>query len=312
MSGEEANAATAAAHLATLAALPPEVVTATALFSDGELASGRGAGAPVPRGARPSRRGDAAARAHRHRARRSRRCAAAARGGARPRARTTTRHASSTPGAARAPPAHRGPGAGRAAPGRRPGNRNYRAVQALTLRRPRAARAGHRHLPGSARRARRSRRSCTSRSRMRTKTLGRGAQAVAAYRAAAGVRPDYRRCLLEPRESQDLPLHPRRARTDAGGASRPGDRRGRPHPPVLRAGQGARGPRRVRRVLPVLQRGNALRRGASRYRPEILEQNTRAQIEVCTPELFRAARARAACGTATRSSSSDCRARARP
>jgi tetratricopeptide (TPR) repeat protein len=36
--GDTQNAATAAAHVATLEALPPEVVTATSLFSDGDLA----------------------------------------------------------------------------------------------------------------------------------------------------------------------------------------------------------------------------------------------------------------------------------
>jgi tetratricopeptide (TPR) repeat protein len=39
MSGQAANAAEAAAHVATLKKLPPEVVTATALFSDGDLAA---------------------------------------------------------------------------------------------------------------------------------------------------------------------------------------------------------------------------------------------------------------------------------
>jgi tetratricopeptide (TPR) repeat protein len=38
MTGQAANAAAAAAHVATLKELPPEVVTATTLFSDGELA----------------------------------------------------------------------------------------------------------------------------------------------------------------------------------------------------------------------------------------------------------------------------------
>jgi tetratricopeptide (TPR) repeat protein len=33
-------------------------------------------------------------------------------------------------------------------------------------------------------------------------------------------------------------------------------------------------------------RGNALKRAASRYRPEVIEQNTRLQIEACTRELF--------------------------
>ena len=39
LSGDEENADTAAAHLDTLARLPPEVVQATSLFSDGELAA---------------------------------------------------------------------------------------------------------------------------------------------------------------------------------------------------------------------------------------------------------------------------------
>jgi len=34
------------------------------------------------------------------------------------------------------------------------------------------------------------------------------------------------------------------------------------------------------------ERGNALKRSESRYRPEILETNTRQQIEVCTPDFF--------------------------
>ena len=38
MTGQPANAAEAAAHVATVAKLPPEVVTATVLFSDGDLA----------------------------------------------------------------------------------------------------------------------------------------------------------------------------------------------------------------------------------------------------------------------------------
>lgn len=39
MTGETAKAATAAAHVATLAQMPAEIVTATAMFSDGELVS---------------------------------------------------------------------------------------------------------------------------------------------------------------------------------------------------------------------------------------------------------------------------------
>jgi tetratricopeptide (TPR) repeat protein len=39
------------------------------------------------------------------------------------------------------------------------------------------------------------------------------------------------------------------------------------------------------------ERGNASKRAESRYRPEIIENNTRRQIEVCTPEFFAARRA---------------------
>jgi hypothetical protein len=34
------------------------------------------------------------------------------------------------------------------------------------------------------------------------------------------------------------------------------------------------------------ERGNALKRAESNYRPELIERNTRQQIEICTPELF--------------------------
>src|SRR5579859_2419423 len=37
MTGDEKNAATAAQHVATLSQLPPEIIQATGLFSDGEL-----------------------------------------------------------------------------------------------------------------------------------------------------------------------------------------------------------------------------------------------------------------------------------
>ena len=39
------------------------------------------------------------------------------------------------------------------------------------------------------------------------KTLGRRQEAIDSYRQAAACRPDFRRCLLESRQPQDLPLH---------------------------------------------------------------------------------------------------------
>ena len=57
------------------------------------------------------------------------------------------------------------------------------------------------------------------------KTLGRTAEAIESYRAAAAGRPRYRRGLLEPCQLEDLPLHRRRARAHA---------RRRRHPRTLR------------------------------------------------------------------------------
>ena len=60
------------------------------------------------------------------------------------------------------------------------------------------------------------------------------------------------------------------------------------------------------------ERGNALKRAASRYQPQVLEQNTRLQVEVCTPRASSRATAAAASRTPIPSSSSDCRAPAPP
>ena len=44
--------------------------------------------------------------------------------------------------------------------------------------------------------------------------------------------------------------------------------------------------RRYEESFGFYERGNALKRADSRYHPEMIELNTRLQIEVCTPELF--------------------------
>jgi hypothetical protein len=43
---------------------------------------------------------------------------------------------------------------------------------------------------------------------------------------------------------------------------------------------------RYRESFEYYERGNALKRADSRYQPEMIELNTRQQIEICTPELF--------------------------
>ena len=61
LTGQPDNAATAAAHVATLKRLPPEVVQATSLFSDGDLAPAEADHPRLSAEARRSRRGHAAA-----------------------------------------------------------------------------------------------------------------------------------------------------------------------------------------------------------------------------------------------------------
>ena len=58
--------------------------------------------------------------------------------------------------------------------------------------------------------------------------------------------------------------------------------------------------------------GNALKRSESKYRPEIIENNTRQQIEVCTRGILRRAAAAGARRIRIPFSSSVCRARVRP
>ena len=81
------------------------------------------------------------------------------------------------------------------------------------------------------------------------KTLGQRDAAIAEYRQAASGARGLRRGLLEPREPQDLPLRGPRTCHHARRRGQSPELPRRSLPPVLRARQGARGPRRVRRVL---------------------------------------------------------------
>ena len=133
----------------------------------------------------------------------------------------------------------------------------------------RRARGGAAHLPGAARRTRPTRPICTCRSRMRSRH-----SAGSPRRSSPTARPRrcsrLRRCVLEPREPQDLPVHGR-ARSSACARRKP--RRPlarRPLSPVLRARQGARGRARVRRVLPLLRARQRAEEAESRYQPECI------------------------------------------
>ena len=118
------------------------------------------------------------------------------------------------------------------------------------------------------------------------KTLGRQQESIEAYRAAAAARPNFGDAYWSLANLKtyrfadaEIAAHARRGKRAGHGARRP-------LPPVLRARQGARGPRRVCRVFGYYERGNALKKSESRYRAEVIEPNTRKQIEICTREFF--------------------------
>jgi hypothetical protein len=78
----------------------------------------------------------------------------------------------------------------------------------------------------------------------------------------------------------------RGARAHARGGSAPPTRSVDRYHLCFRARQGARGPGEYAESFRYYERGNALKRAESRYRAEIIENNTRQQIEVCTREFF--------------------------
>ena len=120
------------------------------------------------------------------------------------------------------------------------------------------------------------------------KSIGRRDQAIDAYRAAAAVRPNYGDAYwslanLKTYRFPDQELAQMRAE-EARSATPLLDRYhlcfalGKAYEDRAEYGESWR----------YYERGNALKRSESRYRPEIIENNTRLQIATCTRELFAA------------------------
>ena len=104
---------------------------------------------------------------------------------------------------------------------------------------------------GSCCRERRRMRTCTCRSRTRRRPSGAAEEAIESYRQAAALPAGLRRCLLEPREPQDLPLH----------------------------GCGARAPARARRRIPTTPPVDRVSPAASRSaRPSRIRATTRSRF----------------------------------
>jgi tetratricopeptide (TPR) repeat protein len=116
------------------------------------------------------------------------------------------------------------------------------------------------------------------------KTLGRREEAIAEYRAAAAARPGYgdvywslanlKTYRFEDEELQQM--------TAAESAASLVDR----YHLCFALGKALEDRRQYGQSFEYYARGNALKRADSHYRPQVLELNTRLQIEVCTPDLF--------------------------
>jgi tetratricopeptide (TPR) repeat protein len=285
MTGQAANAADAAAHVATLKKLPPEVVTATAQFCDGELAAAEqlirafltrhghhveamrllariGIERDVLDDAQlllegvldvapdyhPARFDYAQVLIKRHLYQRAQEQAAKLLAAD-------------------------------------PNDRNYRTLHAMAWvglgAHERAVELYRELLPGAAQPADLHLSIAHS-----LKTLGKRAEAIAEYRAAAATRAAYgdaywslanlKTYRFEPRELEEMHTAESAASTSVA------DR----YHLCFALGKALEDKEEYGKSFEYYARGNALKRAESRYRPEVLELNTRRQIEVCTAALF--------------------------
>jgi tetratricopeptide (TPR) repeat protein len=285
MSGQTANAAEAAAHVATLKKLPPEVVTATALFSDGELTTAEHviraflvrhghhveamrllarigierdvlddaqllleAVLDVAPDYHPARFDYAQVLVKRHMYQRAQEQA-------------------------------------QKLLVADPADRSYRTLHAMTCvglgQHQRAIELYRELLPGALQPAE------LHLSIAHTlKTLGRRDEAIAEYHAAAAARAGYGDAWwslanLKTYRFADAEVDQMRAAESAASTSLT-DR----YQLCFALGKALEDQEQYQTSFEYYARGNALKRSASRYRPEVFERNTRLQIEVCMPQLF--------------------------
>jgi tetratricopeptide (TPR) repeat protein len=143
------------------------------------------------------------------------------------------------------------------------------------------------------------------------KTLGQRAQAIHSYRRAADCRPSFGDAywslanLKTYRFTQDELARLRAEQ--AAPSTEPVDR----YHLCFALGKALEDQGEFAESFRYYQQGNALKRSESRYRAELIENNTRQQIEVCTAEFF-AAGVAGGQPIRIRFSSSACRARDRP
>ena len=285
MAGQAGNAAAAAAHVATLGKLPPEVVTASVLFSDGELAEAEqivrdfllknghhveamrllariGMEHDVLDDAQLLLEGVLVLEPDYHAARFDY-AQVLCRRHLYPQAQEQAEKLLATDRS----------------------NRDYRTLHAMTCiglgQHERAIELYRQLLPGALQPAELHLSIAHS-----LKTLGQREPAIAEYHAAAAAREGFGDAWwslanLKTYRFADAELEQMRA---AEGATTTGaiDR----YHLCFALGKALEDRGEYASSFECYARGNALKRAASRYRPEVIEQNTRLQISVCTRELF--------------------------
>ena len=285
MTGESAAGAEAAAQVATLKALPPEVVSATALFMDGDLAAAE-------------QRVRAFLQQHGHHIEAMRLLAriGMARGiyddaellleavlDVSPDYRAARFEYAQT--LCERHSYQRAHEQAQQLLALEPTNRNFRTLDAMTcvgLGQHELAMTLYRELlPGAAQPAELHLSIAHS-----LKTLGRDAEAILEYRAAAAARADYGDAYwslanLKTYRFEDQELRQMQA-AEAAPAVATADRMHL----CFALGKALEDRERYAESYEYYTRGNALKRAASVYQPAMIEQNTRLQIEVCTPALF--------------------------
>ncbi|MFI4867828.1 MAG: sulfotransferase [Steroidobacterales bacterium] len=120
------------------------------------------------------------------------------------------------------------------------------------------------------------------------KTIGRRDEAVEAYRAAAATRPNYGDAywsLANLKTYRFLDQEIARMRAEEAAPGTPLVDR---YHLCFALGKAYEDRAEYARSWHYYERGNALKRGESRYRPEIIESNTRLQIATCTREFLAA------------------------
>ena len=118
------------------------------------------------------------------------------------------------------------------------------------------------------------------------KTLGRRDEAVAEYRAAAAARPGYGDVYWSLANLKTYRFTDDEFASMLAAESSPSTSVVDRYHLCFALGKALEDSRLYEESFGFYERGNALKRADSRYHPEMIEHNTRLQIEVCTPELF--------------------------